>query len=56
MDLEKVMAILEWSLLRNLYDVHAFLEFTNFYQQFILSYSNMIALLVGLIKKGVCFK
>ena len=31
MDLEKVTAILEWHLPRNLYDVHVFLWFTNFY-------------------------
>ena len=56
MDLEKVTAILEWGSPHNLHDVRAFLGFANFYRQFIVGNSNMVAPLVGLTKKGVCFE
>ena len=56
MDPEKVTAVLEWSSPRNLHDVHAFLGFANLYRRFILGYSNVVAPLVGLTKKGVCFE
>ena len=56
MDPEKVMAILEWGSPRNLHDVRAFLGFANFYRQFILGYSSVVALLVELTKKGVRFE
>ena len=48
--------MLEWGSPRNLHDVYAFLGFANFYWQFILGYSNVVAPLVGLTKKGVCFE
>ena len=53
MDLEKVTAILEWGSPCNLYDVYTFLEFANFYWQFIVGYSNVVAPLVRPTKKGV---
>ena len=56
MDPDKVMAVLEWGSLCNLHDVHAFLGFANFYRPFILGYSNVVAPLVGLTKKGIRFK
>ena len=56
MDLEKVTAVLEWGSSRNLHDVRTFLGFTNFYRRFILGYSNVVAPLVGLTKKGVRFE
>ena len=56
MDPEKVTAVLEWGSPRNLHDVRAFLGFANFYRRFILGYSNMVAPLVGLTKKGVRFE
>ena len=56
MDLEKVMAILEWGSPRNLHNVRAFLGFTNSYWQLILGYSNVVALLVRLTKKGIYFE
>ena len=55
MDPEKIMAILEWGSPRNLYDIHAFLGFANIYWGFILGYSNVVAPLAGLTKKGVRF-
>ena len=56
MDPEKIMAVLEWGSPRNLHDVHAFLGFANFYWRFILGYSTVVAPLVGLTNKGVCFE
>ena len=56
MDPEKVTAVLGWGSLRNLHDVRAFLGFANFYRRFILGYSNVVAPLVGLTKKGVRFE
>ena len=56
MDPEKVTAVLEWGSPRNLHDVRAFLGFANFYRRFILGYSNVVAPLVGLTKKGIRFE
>ena len=56
MDLEKVRAVLEWGLPRNLHDICTFLGFTNVYRRFILGYSNMVVLLVGLTKKSIYFE
>ena len=55
-DPEKVMAMLSWGSLGNLHNVHAFLGFTNFYRRFILGYSSVVSLLVGITKKGVYFE
>ena len=56
MDPEKVMAILEWGSLHNLYNICACLGCTNFYRRFILGYFNVVVPLVGLTKKGVFFE
>ena len=51
MDLEKVQAILNWKTPNSVKDVQAFLEFSNFYRQFVEQFSQCIKLLTKLTKK-----
>ena len=55
MDPEKVEAIKDWSLLRNLKDAQGLLGFANFYQRFIRDFSRITALIVALTKKDTPF-
>ena len=40
MEQEKIKAVKEWKTLTKVKDVESFLEFTNFYQQFIRNFSH----------------
>ena len=55
MDQKKVKAVVEWGSPKNLHDLCAFLEFSNFYRWFILGYSEVVSLMIKLIKKDVKF-
>jgi hypothetical protein len=46
MDQEKVMAIRDWPIPRNVHDIQAFLGFTGFYRRFIKGYSKITTLLI----------
>src|SRR5258705_6326583 len=56
MDPAKVEAIVSWESPRNLYDVRAFLGFTNFYRRFIVGYSQVVAPMVALTKMAGLMK
>ena len=55
MDPKKVRAVVEWGSPKNLHDLRAFLSFSNFYRWFILSYSEVVSLMIKLTKKGIKF-
>ena len=55
MDQKKVKAVVEWGSPKNLFDLHAFLGFSNFYRQFILGYSKVVSPMIKLMKKDVKF-
>ena len=52
-DPEKVWAIEEWPILRNIFEVLFFLGFANFYYKFIKEYSKVAISLINLIKKNI---
>ena len=56
MDSRKVEGMVGWGSPRDLHDTCAFLGFTNFYQRFIMGYSDVVAPMVWLTKKSVRFK
>ena len=49
----KVKAIHEWAMPQNVKDVRSFLSFTNYYQQFIRNFVEIVSLLTDLTKKGI---
>ena len=51
----KIKVIIDWESSWNIHDVQAFLEFANFYQQFIQHFSKIVQLLMNLIKKNMKF-
>src|SRR5438045_4901782 len=51
----KVEAITGWENPNNVHDVQSFLDFANFYQQFIKHFSKIVQSLVNLIKKDTKF-
>ncbi|XP_063781289.1 uncharacterized protein LOC134929637 [Pseudophryne corroboree] len=53
MDPKKVQVILEWSHPSNIKAIQHFLEFSNYYRHFILSFYTIVAPTVELTKKGV---
>ena len=55
MDEKKVKAVVEWGSPKNLHDLCAFLEFSNFYRRFILGYSEVVSTMIKLTKKNVKF-
>ena len=56
MDPTKVAVVQDWETPPNLKDVQAFLRFANFYRQFILGYSKIVAPLTALTKKDQRFQ
>ena len=52
----KVAAVRDWETSANLKDVQAFPGFANFYRQFILGYSEIVAPLTALTKKDNKFQ
>jgi hypothetical protein len=55
MDFKKVDAIQNWPKFKNVTKVQKLLEFANFYRRFIKKYSELVMLLINLIKKDVKF-
>ena len=55
MDQKKVKDVVEWGSPKNLYDVRAFLGFSNFCRWFILGYSEVVSPIIKLMKKDVKF-
>ena len=55
MDQKKVNAVVEWGSPKNLHDLRAFLGFSNVYRRFILGYSEVVSLMIKLMKKDVKF-
>ena len=53
MDLEKVKVIQEWLEPCNVKDIQSFLGFANFYQRFILWYSDIVVPLTRLMRKSI---
>ena len=51
MDPKKVESILSWPIPKNLREVQSFLGFVNFYQKFVLGYSEVAKLLTSLTGK-----
>jgi hypothetical protein len=56
MDPDKVNCILSWEVPSNVKDIQAFVGFANFYRRFIRGFSDLVAPLINLTKKGVDFK
>ena len=50
---EKVATISDWEDPNNIQDVQSFLEFANFYRNFILNYSKVVAPMTKLTGKSV---
>ena len=55
MDPRKLAAVAEWPVPRNLKDVQAFIGFANFYRRFVKAFSNVVAAMIALTKKGIPF-
>lgn len=53
MNPEKFKVIIDWPQPESLKSTHCFLEFANFYRQFIRNYSLVVAFIVALDKQGV---
>ena len=53
MDEGKIQVILDWLEPRNVRDVQSFLGFANFYQRFIMRYSNIVVPLTCLLQKDM---
>ena len=51
MDLEKVMEIVEWPSIRNIYEPRSFHNLASFYKNFIRNFSSICAPIVESIKK-----
>ena len=52
MNSQRVEIIEDWSILKSFHEVQIFLEFVNFYQQFIKAYSWIASLLISLLKES----
>ena len=52
MNLQRVEIIENWSILKNFHEVQIFLEFANFYWQFIEAYSQIASSLISLLKES----
>ena len=52
MNSQRVEIIENWSILKSFYEVQIFLEFANFYQQFIEAYSWIASSLISLLKES----
>jgi len=55
MNFVKMKTIISWKNLNNVHDVQSFLDFVNFYQQFIKHFLKIVQSLVNLIKKDTKF-
>jgi hypothetical protein len=55
MNPKKIEIIQNWQISSYLTDVQAFVGFSNFYQRFIKDFSKIVALIVALTRKEVCF-
>ena len=55
MDSVKIKGIWDWPALTNVKEVQSFLGFGNFYRKFINKFSELAALLNGLLKKDMTF-
>ena len=47
--------MVEWGSPKNLHDLRAFLDFSNFYRWFILGYSEVVSPIIKVMKKDVKF-
>ena len=56
MDPKKIETVVNWEPLEHLKDVQTFLGFANFYRQFVLEYSSIMAPLTEITKKDVIFQ
>ena len=52
MNPQRVEIIKNWSILKSFYDIQIFLEFANFYWQFIKAYSQIASSLISLLKES----
>lgn len=55
MNFEKINAVIDWTVFRNVKNVQNFLNFVNFYQWFIQEFFKLTSLLTTLIKKNLLF-
>ena len=56
MNPEKVSAVTEWPIPKSVKEVQSFLGFANFYRKFISNFSEIVAPITNLLKKGNTFK
>ena len=56
MDPEKIEAIREWSVSKNVIEVRSFMGFAGYYRRFIEGFSNIAHPITSLQKKGVKFQ
>jgi hypothetical protein len=55
MDLAKVEAILGWEAPKSVKGVQSFISFANFYRRFIKDFSQVILLIMELVRKDTAF-
>ena len=53
--LKKVKAVLDWVQSTNLKEIQDFIDFTNFYCQFIQDFFKIVKSLINLIRKKILF-
>ena len=49
-EVKKIGIIKDWLEFKSIYNIQVFLNFTNFYQQFILNFNRIVALLTSILK------
>ncbi|KAA3486535.1 DNA/RNA polymerases superfamily protein [Gossypium australe] len=55
-DLSKISAILEWKPLKNVFEVHSFLELAGYYRRFVKGFSKIATPLTRLLQKDVRYE
>ena len=55
-DLDKVKAIIEWSVPKNVYDIRSFMGITGYYRKFIEGFSKISYPIISLQKKDKNFE
>ena len=55
MDPEKIKAIMEWPIPKDVADIHSFMGITGYYQRFIEGFSRIAYPITSLHKKGIKF-